>query len=113
MAFFTEGSFAGNQIDESDSAAGVYYFYLGFTRFEHLSILVSDATNWTVTLEATNDDSSWYDVTNTLLGAATLAVGVYFPNRVIPCKNLRLVCVAGAPPNKLNIEWFIKKAGGR
>lgn len=113
MPSFNEGSFAGNQLSLTDVVAGDYRYEWGFTRFEYFSLLVSATSGFTVTLEGTNDDVHWYDVTNELLGVAGVVPGEYFPNRYIPVKNLRIRAVTLAAPNKLDMEWFMKKGGGR
>lgn len=113
MPLLIGGSYRADQISLSDAPIGDYFFEVGMTTYEYLSVLVSSTTNVTITVQATNDDVVWHDITTELFGVAALAVDAYIPDHYIAVKNIRFRCTVTNALNKLYIEWLAKKGGGR
>lgn len=113
MATLVGGSYRADQLSLTDYAIGTYTFDIGFTTYEYFSILISAASNWSVILQATNDDVHWYDVTNTLFGVAAMVPGNYIADTYMSFKNLRLSGTVSNIVNKLDLEYIVKKGGGR
>lgn len=90
------------------------YYEFGFTRDEHFSILPQTITNFTVQLEATDDDVHWQDVTSTLFpGFPTITAVPFVADTYMAFKNLRLAVTTTNVVNKLTLQYLIKKGGGR
>lgn len=113
MPLLIGGSYRADQISLSGAPIGDYFFEVGMTTYEYLSVLVSSTTNVTITVQATNDDVVWHDITLKLFGVAALLAEPYIPNHYLAVKNIRIRCTVTNALNKLDIEWLAKKGGGR
>lgn len=106
---YKTGSVTGTNI-----AAGNNFEYLGFTEFDHFSVLTGTLTNMTVTIEASNDDSNFIDVTSDLFGVASLSSSTeYVADTVMTYKDVRIKYARTNAANAVNFQWMKKKGGGR
>jgi len=118
---YSGGSYRVGTLALTNLALTTFTEQMGVTVDENFNILTQTITNTTVIIEGTLDDTHWNDVTGTLFRDPTTGIPItslasnstYLADTYMTFKNLRISYTPTNATNAINLQYMVKKGGGR